>query len=170
LKKKLRFAPGVLQSMGRSSHPFAGPIARRKDGPPEKPTANRPVPRPSMPLIRVSQWTLGGSAVLGLLSWVFGQWYFGWGMFLGGLLALFSLYSLKALTTKVISFNGPRGSLLFRGVYVVRLFLMAVVCYLLLRFSVSCLLGALAGYLWFLAVLAWQGVKSAAPGANRDAK
>jgi hypothetical protein len=123
----------------------------------------------ALPLIRVCLVTAGGGALVGLAAWAFGSGSFGLGFFLGSFLALFGLYSLKALTSKVLDAGAGRGLWLFHSMNAVRWILLAVVYFMLLRISVACLLGAVASYVWFLAVLAWFGIRSARPGGAAPA-
>jgi hypothetical protein len=134
------------------------------------PWSSRTVSRLSLPLFRVFTWTLGAGVIVGLIAWALGHNLFGLGFFLGSLMALFSLYSLKALTTKVISAGDKKGLGYFHVMNIVRVIFMALICYLLLRISIACLLGAVSSYIWFLAVLGWFGVRHASPGMHPDAK
>lgn len=173
MRKKLQFSSGVLRDMRRPSNPVLGPIARRReqerqgDGGGGKRFSWPSFPRWSfswlrLPLIQVDLWTVGGGAVFGGIAWLFGAGRFGLGLFLGGFLCLLSLYSLKALTADIVK-NGNRSVWTHHATRLLRILAMALVMFLLLKISVSCLLGAVASYVWFLGVLAWFGLRSAGP-------
>jgi hypothetical protein len=166
VKKRLQFSNEILKGICKPSQSVTGPVVRQREKE-ERETApstpGRVATLLSLPLIQVCLYTVGGGVVAGLVAWVSGAGPFGLGFFLGSLLALFGLYSLKALTSKVLDQGEGRGLWIFHGMNVVRWFLLAIVYFLLLKISVWCLLGAVASYIWFLAILAWFGIRAAKP-------
>ncbi len=169
--KKLQFSRSVLQGIRRPSQAVTGPVARwraKGEGASASPSAREPGRMKSLltlPLMQVNLYTVGGGVLLGLIAWAFGSGHFGLGLVLGSFLSLAFLYSLKALTTKVLAPGNPGGTRMFHAMNLVRWILLAVVFVLLLKISVACLLGAVASYIWFLGVLAWFGIRSA-PAAS----
>ncbi|GEM_PF-2345840 len=83
------------------------------------------------------------------------------GFFLGSLLSILYFSSLHVLTGKILK-AGNRGGKVFWFWTLLRWAAAGLVCWGLVLISPSCLLGALGGYLWALAVLGWQGWRAAA--------
>ncbi len=161
--KKYKFSPDIMREMRKASAEIIEP-AEKKAIPQRKIIKGGTEP---LPLLKVAKWTLGGGLAGGILAAIFGFVYFGVGILAGSFLAILSLYSLKILTTKVIQ-AGPKNLGLFYGLNLVRWFLFALFGYLLLKVSLFCLLGAAAGYAWFLGVLAWLGIQSAGPEQKKQ--
>jgi hypothetical protein len=162
MKKKMQFSPGVLRQMRRPTRPVEGPMARRQQE--QRGESPRKQGKPSallLPMIQVAIWTMGGGIAFGLIAALLGAARFGLGLFLGSVLALFVLYSLKALTSKVVQMPGSMGMWFFHGLNIARWVVLAVVYFMLLKISVFCLLGAVTSYVWFLVVLGVIGVRSA---------
>lgn len=164
--KKLQFSAAALRGMRRPSQPVTGPLTRQREA--ARPAASGEPGKwaalMAMPLMRVCLFTLGGGMLVGLAAWALGRGDFGFGFFVGALMALAGLFTLKAVTSKVFEMGKASGVWWFQGMNIARWFLLAVVYYLLLKISIACLLGAVASYVWFLAVLAWLGLRGAKEG------
>jgi hypothetical protein len=105
--------------------------------------------------------TFLGGILFALIAWGFQKNDLALGFFWGGMLSSANFYALNILTTRVLG-TGQRGQ---RGFWVwnlLRLGVLAVVYWFLLRVSVFCLLGALGSYFGFLGVLGWVGWRTAA--------
>jgi len=112
--------------------------------------------------------TLGGALLLALGAWGLGKRDLALGFLIGGFLAPLNLFALGRFTGKALT-QGATG---LEGRFFLKWVLFALVGFLLLRVSLSCLLGALLSYTWFLALLAWRGIQEAprkriSPGQDR---
>jgi hypothetical protein len=76
------------------------------------------------------------------------------GLFLGGILSSLNLLSLRWAAGRILRSDS---SLWFWNF--IRWALLALICWCLVQISAFCLLGALAGYFWFLLVLSLMGKK-----------
>ena len=112
-------------------------------------------------MLQVSAGTLLGGLLFAGAAYFFGHPYFASGLLLGALLALFNLLALHSMVGKVLKAGETRGLRNFWARHVIRWILFALICWGLIQISVFCLLGALAGYSWFLAVLAFVGWRNA---------
>src|SRR5579883_1612118 len=83
------------------------------------------------------------------------------GLFLGSLLSILYFDSFHDLSGKIMRLGG-RARKVFWFWTLLRWAVAAFVCWGLVLISPSCLLGALGGYLWALAVLGWSGWRNAA--------
>jgi hypothetical protein len=93
------------------------------------------------------------------LAWAFGQDFLSSGLLAGSAIALGNFLGLKTLTQRTFDPARPNGGRKFWLGNALRWALLGLACWILLRVSGLCLLGALLAYLWFLAVLTWVGVK-----------
>lgn len=83
------------------------------------------------------------------------------GLFLGSTLSIINFYSLHAVTGKILK-AAHDGKKIFWFWAILRWVIAGLVCWGLVLISPACLLGALAGYLWALAVLGWKSWRNAA--------
>lgn len=111
-------------------------------------------------IVQVAFFTLGGGFLAAATSLYLGQKEWALGFFLGALLAPLNLFSLAKVTARVLSAGEGSGRILFWRNQIFRWVLFAGVIGVLIRLSVSCLLGALGSYFWFLSVLAWSGLRN----------
>jgi hypothetical protein len=112
-------------------------------------------------ILSVTRWTLGGCALaFGLVYFIFHKTDLSLGLFAGGILSTLYLISLGWMSGKILAsgFQKGGGQIWFWNLF--RWLSLAFACWGLLQISTLCLLGALAGYIWFLAVLAWIGKKT----------
>lgn len=120
---------------------------------------------PASPLTSLSWFsavltgTLAGGWVAALICFFDRKNDLALGLFLGSFFSVLNFLGLRVLSAKILE-SGDLGRKSFWLWNVVRWFLSALVCWLLLRKSPACLLGALGSYLWFLLVLAWVGWRS----------
>jgi hypothetical protein len=110
---------------------------------------------------------LGGGLLLAALFYYSGFPEWALGFFLGAFLAPLNFFALTRMTTRVLAAGEGKGRSVFWRQQLLRWFFFGIVSWLLIRISVFCLLGALGSYLWFLAVLAFVGLKTA-PGQKGD--
>jgi hypothetical protein len=112
---------------------------------------------PSAPLVRsvVFGTVLGTSLAAALVYLLLRKTDWSLGLFLGGILSSLNLFSLRWAAGRILHSDG---SLWFWNL--VRWVLVALACWCLVQISAFCLLGALAGYFWFLLVLSWMGKKT----------
>lgn len=82
------------------------------------------------------------------------------GLFLGSILSIVNFYVLHALAGKILK-AASHGRKTFWLWTIIRWAVAGFVLWGLVLISPSCLLGALGGYLWALAVLGWSGWRSA---------
>jgi len=106
-----------------------------------------------------SRTLLGCLAVSALVFFIFSKTDLSLGLFLGGILSCLNLFSLRCISGKILYSGTPRGGGPVWLWNLLRWFLVALVCWGLVQISAFCLLGALAGYFWFLLVLGWVGKK-----------
>lgn len=111
---------------------------------------------------RVSVRTLAGGVFLAIVAFFGHKGEFALGLLMGSFLAVLNLHCLKILTGKVLRAGERDGRRLFWIGNAVRWLFLALSYWFFLRVSPFCLAGGMAGYLWFLAVLAWAGFRSAA--------
>ncbi len=117
--------------------------------------------RRSVPwMFQVARWTLLGGIAMALLAIFLGQKGWALGLFVGGVLSILNFFGLKSLVEKNLTPESPAGQKHFWLWNACRWVLCVLACWLLLRFSITSLLGALASYLWFLLVLTWVGWKT----------
>ena len=122
-----------------------------------------PSPIPNLHWIAlVAASTMGGSIVGAAIALVLGKKELSLGLFLGGILSTLNFYSLKRLTEKVLKLEEQKAKAMFWFLTAARWLLFVLACWGLLKISPFCLLGAVAGYLWFLLVLGWVGWRSVA--------
>ena len=114
-------------------------------------------------LLRVCLVSLGGGLLFALSAYLTGYPNFAKGLLLGALLAPLHLLGLKSMVGRILAAGQAQGPGLFRIYHILRWFLFVLIAGGLLTLSVFCLLGALVSYTWFLLVLAWAGLKAAAP-------
>jgi hypothetical protein len=114
-------------------------------------------------LLMVCLGSLAGGFLFASVAYRIGYHNFAKGLFLGSLLSPLHLWGLQNMTRHILSAGQARGQGLFRIYHVFRWFLFVLIAGVLLTLSVFCLLGALVSYTWFLLVLAWAGLKAAAP-------
>ncbi len=107
-----------------------------------------------------SRTVLGCTLAAALIYFLFQKTDLSLGLFLGGILSSLNLFSLRWISGKILHSGSRKGGgpvLLWN---LLRWFLVALVCWGLVQISDFCLLGALAGYFWFLLVLSWVGKKT----------
>jgi hypothetical protein len=107
----------------------------------------------------VASLTLLGCSGAGLVALLVGAKGLALGFFLGGVLSIANFIGLKLLVEKAFPSADRSDPKVFWTWTGVRWMAFAVVCWGLLSISRECLLGALVGYLIFLATLGWVGVK-----------
>ncbi len=112
-------------------------------------------------------WTLAGGVFFAVVAFFGHKGEFSLGLFLGSSLAILNLYGLKILTGRVLRGGEREGRKLFWIGNAVRWFFLALAYWFFLLVSPFCLAGAMASYLWFLAVLTWAGFRS--PSAESKA-
>lgn len=110
--------------------------------------------------------TLLGGFLLGIGAAISGNPHLALGFLLGALLSVLNFLFLNTLVVKVLSAGGVKGNKIFWSQQVLRWIAFALIVLVLVRVSFPCLLGALGSYLWFLALLAWLGWRSARTGKN----
>jgi hypothetical protein len=127
-----------------------------------------PLERNRLLLKGVSAVILTGGLLLAAVAFFIQKKNLAFGLFLGSLLSILNFYSLHALAGRVLKL-GDRGGKVFWFWTLFRWVIAASVCWALTLISPSCLLGALGGYLWALAVLGWSGWRNAAakPSSHR---
>jgi hypothetical protein len=118
---------------------------------------------PGVFVLRVCLLGLAGGLVLSYIAYAAGHPYLGKGLLLGSFLSPLQLLTLQSLTNKVIKAGPAKGLGVFRLYNLFRWAYFVLVCWLLVRISVSCLLGGLLSYIWFLLALGWVGFRTALP-------
>lgn len=107
-----------------------------------------------------SRTVLGCSLLAVLVYFLFKKTDLSLGLFLGGVLSCLNLFSLRWIADQILQSGTGRGGGAVWIWNLVRWFFWAFTCWCLVQISANCLLGALAGYFWFLFVLSWVGKKS----------
>jgi hypothetical protein len=82
------------------------------------------------------------------------------GLFLGGILSSLNLFSLRWIAGRILHSGTQKGGGPVWIWNLARWMGLALACWGLVQISAFCLLGALAGYFWFLFVLGWRGKKT----------
>jgi len=106
---------------------------------------------------------LAGGLALSAIAYATGHPHLGKGLLLGSFLSPLQLLTLQSLTNKVVKAGPAKGLGVFRFYNLFRWAYFVLVCWILLQVSVSCLLGGLLSYTWFLLVLGWVGFRTALP-------
>jgi hypothetical protein len=122
--------------------------------------------RPDPLLLKACLGGLAGGVILAGSAYGSHQPQLSLGLFLGSILSVLQLLSLRSMTHRVLRAGMGQGPGLFRLYHLIRWVLFALVCWVLLQVSVSCLLGGLAAHLWSLLVLGWVGFRTAMPEKN----
>jgi hypothetical protein len=128
-----------------------------KNPPPQSPNTREPWPPLAVFLFRTAAGTLAGGILFSLLALIFHRGTLALGLFLGALLSVIYLMSLGRFSTKVLQAAGEKKKSVFWMHQALRWFLFAFVCWILVKVSSLCLLGAVLSFTWFIAVLAWVG-------------
>jgi hypothetical protein len=103
---------------------------------------------------------LGCFLASGLVFFLFKKNDWSLGLFLGGILSTLNLFSLRWIAGRILQGGTRRSGGPVWIWNLARWMGLALACWGLVQISAFCLLGALAGYFWFLFVLSWVGKKS----------
>lgn len=121
------------------------------------PTAREPWPPLAIFIFKTALGTLAGGLLFALLAFYFQKGYLGMGLLLGVFLSVLYLLSLKNFSAKVLESGNQKNRKTFWMRQALRWLVFALVCWILLRVSNLCLVGAVLSFTWFIAVLAWVG-------------
>ncbi len=110
-------------------------------------------------ILKVALGTLGGGVTVSAVAFVLQRKELALGLLLGGFVSILNLFGLHALTTKVLA-RGDKKQTVFWFWNLLRWLFFVALCWILLRISPFCLLGAAGTYLWFLVVLGLVGWRS----------
>jgi hypothetical protein len=108
-------------------------------------------------MFKTAVGTLAGGILFSLLASLFHRGSLALGLFLGALLSVVYLMSLRRFSAKVLQAAGEKKNSTFWMHQALRWLLFALICWILARVSSLCLLGAVLSFTWFIAVLAWVG-------------
>jgi hypothetical protein len=105
--------------------------------------------------------TLLGTTLAAILAYfLFKKTDWGLGLFIGGILSSLNLFSLRWVAGRILQSGTGKGGGSIWFWNLIRWALLALACWCLVQISAFCLLGALAGYFWFLLVLGRVGKKA----------
>jgi len=116
-------------------------------------------------IISIARGTVAGGSLAALISCFLGRKDVALGLFGGAVLSSLNLYGLKTAAQRVLK-SAKHGNGLFWFWNLIRWGIAASACWFFLQVSPACLLGAGAGYLWFLTVLGWAGWRDAGQKKN----
>jgi hypothetical protein len=124
--------------------------------PPARPS-REPWPPLAVFVFKTALVTLVGGMLFSLAALLFHRGTLALGLFLGALLSVVYLFSLRNFSDKVLQAAGEKKQSAFWMRQAVRWLLFAIICWALAKISSLCLLGAVLSFTWFIAALAWVG-------------
>lgn len=119
--------------------------------------------RPDPLLLKACLGGLVGGMLFAGAAYRLGHPHFSLGLFLGSILSALQFLTLRSMTDKVLRAGTTKGPGLFRIYHLIRWVVFALVCLVLVKVSVYCLLGALAAHAWSLLLLGWVGFRTSMP-------
>jgi len=121
-----------------------------------------------MPFRRILAETFGFGVAMAVAALFWRRWDFSLGALVGALLACAGLLHLKAALRRVLTKPESKSPGPFLFASVLRWAVWAVVLFLLLKVSVTCLVGAALSYIAFLISLAFHGMRQAAEPKTKE--
>jgi hypothetical protein len=134
---------------------------------PPPPPARPPWPPLAIFMFKTALGTLAGGILFSLVALLFHRGTLALGLFLGALLSVVYLFSLRRFSSRVLQAAGEKKKSTFWLHQALRWLLFALVCLLLAKVSSLCLLGAVLSFTWFIAVLAFVGWAQGKKEKNR---
>jgi hypothetical protein len=125
----------------------------------------KPIPQPRSSggwMARAGLGTILGGILMAFTAFFASKKDLALGFWAGSFFWVFSFYALNVLTHRVLK-TPERGLGLFWFWNIIRIALIALICWLFLQVSPACLMGALGSYLWFILVLGWVHWRAASP-------